>query len=179
MIVSLFAPQRSTKGSRAGDMVPGWTPWRWETSWCEFVETLRDSAALTADPADKLTVMALACSEFAPGTPRAKANVIGCDLLGFDFDDKCGATPGAWTFDPLVSFMEGYCVPYLVHTTASCREASHCLRLYLPLDRRVLPNEFPQVWRAFSTWLGSVADESTKDESRMFFEPRRCPPCQR
>lgn len=173
MIVSLFEPKKITKGDRADSVVPGWVPYHWKTTWAEFVETLRDTAAIEADPAHKSAVMSFSCAEFAAGTNRAKANVLGCDLIGFDFDDKIGDTAAAWKFDALVEFMEQAGVSFLVHTTASCRKAAHCLRLLLPLDRRVGSTEYPQVWSAYNEWLGSVADAATKDVSRLFFEPRK------
>lgn len=173
MIVSLFKPHRINRGDRAGSVVPGWMPTRWDTTWSDFVGVLRDTAAIEADPADKASVTSFSCAEFAPGANRSKAGVLGCDLIGFDFDDKTGDTPGAWKFEALSSFMEQAGVPFVIHTTASCKSNAHCLRLIMPLDRRVGPAEYPQVWRAFANWLGNVADEATKDASRLFFEPRR------
>jgi hypothetical protein len=173
VIVSIFEPQKITKGDRAGSVVPGWVPTRWETTWSDFVDVLRDTTAMEADPADKASVTSFSCAEFAPGFNRSKAGVLGCDLIGFDFDDKTGDTPGAWRFEALETFMEQAGVPFAIHTTASCKSNAHCLRLLMPLDRRVGPAEYPQVWRAFAKWLGNVADEATKDASRLFFEPRR------
>lgn len=172
MIVSLFSPHTIRMGDRAGSVVPGWLPVRWETTWAEFLEVLRETSLLPADPAEKNRVTSYSCAEFASGFNRSKEGVLGCDLIGFDFDDKTGDTPGAWRFDALVDFLDQQGAPYLVHTTASCTEAAQCLRLLLPLDRRVSAADYAQVWRSFSDWLGSVADEATKDASRLFFEPR-------
>ena len=172
MIVSLFEPHVIKGGDRAGDIVPGVVPSRWETTWSEFVATLQETAAVAADPIDKMKSMTLSCAEFAPGTKRSKSTVLGCDAIGFDFDNKDGADRDAWTFDALVAFLQQQAVPFVVHTTASSTETEQCLRLFLPMDRRVEPSEFPTVWRAFATWLRSLGDEATKDESRVFFEPR-------
>lgn len=169
MIVSLFSPH----STRAGQVVPGFRPCRWEATWPEFVSAMHASSKVPADRADKMKVLSISMAEFVPDTNRAKANVVGVDWIAFDFDDKTGLSKDAWKFDDLVAFLEPMLIPFVVYTTASSTLEGHCLRLVMPFDRRVSAEEFPRIWLSFNHWLRSVADAQTKDASRLFFEPRQ------
>ena len=50
-----------------------------------------------------------------------------------------------------------------------------CFRVIFPINRTILPVEYPDVWRALFTQFDGLADRAAKDVSRIFYAPS-CPP---
>lgn len=173
MIVSMFGTHMVTKGERAGEIVPGFRPYRASCGWSELVDMLRTASEVETDPADKARTYAISMAEFEEGRNRGNDFALGADWVGLDIDNKDGAVPDAWTVDGLAGWLDDEGVTYVIYTTASSRVGRECMRLLMPLSERVGPLEWTTFWTGCNEWLRGKVDQQTKDIARLFFEPRK------
>lgn len=172
MIVSLFGTHMLTKGEKAGEIVPGFRPYRAECSWSEFVEMLRAASEIETDPCDKVSTYSISMAEFEPDKNRGNNFALGADWIGIDIDNKEGLVPDPWTVDSLAAWLNDQGVTHVIYTTSSSRAGRECMRLLMPLSERVGPLEWTSFWLGCNEWLDRKMDLQTKDIARLLFEPR-------
>lgn len=105
---------------------------------------------------------------YTEGTTRANANVLewaGWAALDVDRADK-----------PLDEMLEPYRPYYFVcYSTASSTEEKPKFRVVFPLTSPVKNKEIRHFWYALNKHFGGMADEQTKDLSRMYYVPAQYP----
>ncbi|QJR03503.1 hypothetical protein HH800_15745 [Sphingobium yanoikuyae] len=173
MIVSLFGTHVVAKGEKAGEIVPGFRPYRAECSWSEFVEMLRAASEIETDRCNKVSTYSISMAEFEPDKNRGNNFALGADWIGIDIDNKEGLVPDPWTFDSLAAWLDEQGVTHVIYTTSSSREGRECMRLLMPLSERVGPLEWTGFWLGCNEWLRGKMDPQTKDIARLLFEPRK------
>lgn len=105
---------------------------------------------------------------YAEGTTRANANVLqwaGWAALDVDRADK-----------PLDDMLEPYRQYYFIcYSTASSTVEKPKFRVLFPLTCAVGNKEIRHFWYALNKHFGGMADEQTKDLSRMYYVPAQYP----
>jgi hypothetical protein len=105
---------------------------------------------------------------YAEGTTRANANVLqwaGWAALDVDRADK-----------PLDDMLEPYRQYYFIcYSTASSTVEKPKFRVLFPLTCPVGNKEIRHFWYALNKHFGGMADEQTKDLSRMYYVPAQYP----
>lgn len=153
---------------------------RWpskEMLWSEFVkkcelpirteETLADYLKSNKSVQDDLKdVGGFVGGTFRNGI-RNKRNVLSRDLVTLDFD----SIPAGGTLDVLAA-VDALGVAYTVYSTRKHQESAPRLRIVLPSDRTMSPDEYEPVARKIAEKIGmSYADPTTFDISRLFYWP--------
>lgn len=111
---------------------------------------------------------------FVGGTlndPHRKAvNVTGRDLITLDFDN----IPG-WQSDQVTARVEALRCNYCIYSTRKHSPAKPRLRIIIPLDRTVTPDEYEPIARRLAQQIGiEMADKTTFDVSRLMYWPSAC-----
>jgi predicted P-loop ATPase len=111
---------------------------------------------------------------FVGGTlrdPHRKAvNVTGRDLITLDFDN----IPG-WQSDMVAARVEALNCNYCIYSTRKHSPAKPRLRIIIPLDRTVTPDEYEPIARRLAQQIGiEMADKTTFDVSRLMYWPSCC-----
>lgn len=102
---------------------------------------------------------------------RRKANaVIGRDIITLDFDN----VPG-WQTDTVVGKVEELGCSYAVYSTRKHTPASPRLRVVMPTDRTMTPDEYEPCARRVAAHIGiGMADPTTFDVCRLMYWPSCC-----
>lgn len=155
--------------------------WRPESlSWQDFCERLRTSRPLTCAYNDYLRLQkpqqdALKdVGGFMGGTlngPRRKAAAVtGRDLVTLDFD----SIPTGQT-EALLQKVHALGCAYAVYSTAKHCPNNPRLRVIVPLDRTVTPDEYEPLARRIAEHIGMEwADPTTFEASRLMYWPTHC-----
>ena len=104
-------------------------------------------------------------------SPRRKAgNVTGRDLITLDFDN----IPG-WQTDAVIAKMDALHCGYCVYSTRKHVPERPRLRIIVPTDRTMTPDEYEPCARRVAAHVGiGMADPSTFELSRLFYFPTCC-----
>ena len=104
------------------------------------------------------------------GSRRKANNVTGRDIITLDFDN----IPG-WQTDSIIAKMDGLNQSYCIYSTRKHTPAAPRLRIVVPLDRTVTPDEYEPCARRMAQHIGiSMADPTTFEASRLMFWPTCC-----
>lgn len=104
------------------------------------------------------------------GTRRKAANVLGRDIITLDFDN----IPG-WGTDMIAAKTDALNCSYCIYSTRKHTAAKPRLRVILPLDRTVSPDEYEPIARRIAQQIGiECADKTTFDVSRLMYWPSKC-----
>lgn len=104
------------------------------------------------------------------GTRRKAANVTGRDVVTLDLDNI--QPYGAENVDAKVKSLG---INYCIYSTRKHTPAKPRLRIILPLDRTVAPNEYEPIARRLAQQIGiDMADRTTFDVSRLMYWPSKC-----
>lgn len=104
------------------------------------------------------------------GTRRKAANVLGRDIITLDFDN----IPG-WGSDNITARTEALGCSYCIYSTRKHTQAKPRLRVIIPLDRTVTPDEYEPIARRIAQQIGiECADKTTFDVSRLMYWPSKC-----
>lgn len=104
------------------------------------------------------------------GTRRKAANVTGRDIITLDFDN----IPG-WQADTVTAKVEALRCGYCIYSTRKHTPAKPRLRIIIPLDRSVTPDEYEPIARRIAQQIGiEMADKTTFDVSRLMYWPSKC-----
>ena len=101
-------------------------------------------------------------------SPRRKAiNVTGRDIITLDFDN----VPG-WQPDTVIGKVEALGCSYAVYSTRKHTPATPRLRVVIPFDRTVTPDEYEPCARRVAAHIGiSMADPTTFETCRLMYWP--------
>lgn len=101
-------------------------------------------------------------------SPRRKAiNVTGRDIITLDFDN----VPG-WQTDTVIGKVEALGCSYAVYSTRKHTPATPRLRVVIPFDRTVTPDEYEPCARRVAAHIGiSMADPTTFETCRLMYWP--------
>ena len=104
------------------------------------------------------------------GLRRKAENVVGRDLITLDFDN----VPG-WQTELVVSKTEELLCSYCIYSTRKHSPDAPRLRVILPLDRTVTPDEYEPCARRVAAFIGiGMADPTTFQSHRLMFWPSCC-----
>ena len=111
---------------------------------------------------------------FVGGTlngPRRKANnMVGRDIITLDFDN----VPG-WQTDLVVEKMEALDCSYCIYSTRKHTPSAPRLRVVIPFDRTVTPDEYEPCARRVAAHIGiGMADPTTFETCRLMYWPSCC-----
>lgn len=102
---------------------------------------------------------------------RRKANsMIGRDIITLDFDN----IPG-WKTDMIIAKMEELGCGYAVYSTRKHTPSAPRLRVVIPFDRTVTPDEYEPCARRVAAHIGiGMADPTTFEACRLMYWPSCC-----
>ncbi len=102
---------------------------------------------------------------------RRKANAItGRDVITLDFDN----IPG-WFTDTIIGKLDGLGVSYCLYSTRKHAPNAPRLRVLVPTDRTMLPDEYEPCARRVAEYIGiNMADPTTFEVSRLMYFPSCC-----
>ena len=104
------------------------------------------------------------------GQRRKAENITGRDLISLDFDN----IPG-WQTDAIIGKAEELGCSYCVYSTRKHHPAAPRLRLIVPLDRTVTPDEYEPCARRVADCIGiAMADPTTFQAHRLMYWPSCC-----
>ena len=104
------------------------------------------------------------------GARRKAENVTGRDIVTLDFDN----VPG-WQTDLIVNQIEGLGCSYGIYSTRKHAPSAPRLRLIVPLDRTVTPDEYEPCARRVAAHVGiAMADPTTFQAHRLMYWPSCC-----
>ena len=104
------------------------------------------------------------------GLRRKANNVTGRDIVTLDFDN----IPG-WQTQTVINKVEELNCSYCVYSTRKHTEGAPRLRIIIPLDRTVTPDEYEPCARRIASQIGiSMADPTTFEVSRLMYWPSCC-----
>lgn len=104
------------------------------------------------------------------GGRRKAANVTGRDVITLDFDNIPGWQTGA-VVDKLNELKTGYCV----YSTRKHAPNAPRLRVLIPTDRTMTPDEYEPCARRMAAYIGiEMADPTTFEVSRLMYWPSCC-----
>lgn len=104
------------------------------------------------------------------GTHRKGANVTGRDVITLDFDN----IPGLQS-DAVTAKADALGCSYCIYSTRKHTPAAPRLRIIIPLDRTVAPDEYEPIARRIAQHIGiEMADKTTFDVSRLMYWPSKC-----
>ena len=100
--------------------------------------------------------------------PRRKANnVTGRDIITLDFDN----IPG-WQTEAVIAKVEELGCSYCVYSTRKHTPSAPRLRIVIPIDRTVTPDEYEPCARRVASQIGiSMADPTTFEVCRLMYWP--------
>lgn len=101
------------------------------------------------------------------GTRRKANNVTGRDIITLDFDN----IPG-WQTEDVIAKVEALSCSFCVYSTRKHTPARPRLRVIVPLDRTVTPDEYEPCARRVASSIGiSMADPTTFEVCRLMYWP--------
>ena len=101
---------------------------------------------------------------------RSKANVTGRDIITLDFDN---IPPNGIEF--IERRIKAMNINYCIYSTRKHTPAKPRLRIIIPLDRSVTPNEYEPIARRIAQQIGiDMADKTTYDINRLMYWPSKC-----
>ncbi len=104
------------------------------------------------------------------GQRRKANNMTGRDIITLDFDN----VPG-WQSDLVVSKVEELGCSYCIYSTRKQTPAAPRLRIIIPLDRTVTPDEYEPCARRVAAHIGiGMADPTTFETCRLMYWPSCC-----
>lgn len=103
--------------------------------------------------------------------PRRKANnVIGRDIITLDFDN----VPG-WQTEQIIEKMDELKCSYCIYSTRKHVPSAPRLRIVIPFDRTVTPDEYEPCARRVAAHIGiGMADPTTFETCRLMYWPSCC-----
>ncbi len=104
------------------------------------------------------------------GQRRKANNMVGRDIITLDFDN----IPG-WQTELIVTKMEELGCSYCIYSTRKHTPAAPRLRVVVPLDRTVTPDEYEPCARRVAAHIGiGMADPTTFETCRLMYWPSCC-----
>ncbi len=104
------------------------------------------------------------------GMRRKSSNVLGRDIVTLDFDN----IPG-WQTQAVIDKVDELNCSYCVYSTRKHTEGAPRLRILIPLDRTVTPDEYEPCARRIADQIGiTMADPSTFEACRLMYWPSCC-----
>lgn len=104
------------------------------------------------------------------GQRRKAENVIGRDLISLDFDN----IPG-WQTEDIVAKADKLGCGFCIYSTRKHSPAAPRLRLIVPFDRTVTPDEYEPCARRVAEFIGiNMADPTTFQSHRLMYWPSCC-----
>lgn len=104
------------------------------------------------------------------GQRRKANNMVGRDIITLDFDN----IPG-WQTELVVTKMEELGCSYCIYSTRKHTPAAPRLRVVVPLDRTVTPDEYEPCARRVAAHIGiGMADPTTFETCRLMYWPSCC-----
>lgn len=104
------------------------------------------------------------------GRRRKSNNVIGRDIITLDFDN----VPG-WQTDLIIDKMNELNCSYCIYSTRKHTPAAPRLRVVVPFDRTVTPDEYEPCARRVAAHIGiGMADPTTFEVCRLMYWPSCC-----
>lgn len=105
------------------------------------------------------------------GKRRKTLDVIGRDLVTLDFDHISNAD----SMNVLLDHVRAIGCCYAVYSTRSHHPDTPRLRVVIPTDKTMTPDEYEPVSRKVAEWIGmEMADTSTFDINRLMYWPSCC-----
>ena len=131
-------------------------------------ETYAEYAVMKKAQQDELKDCAGGFVGGALNNPRRKSgNVVGRDIVTLDFDN----IPG-WQTDLVIKKMEELGCSYAVYSTRKHAPSAPRLRVIVPFDRTVTPDEYEPCARRVAAHIGiGMADPTTFELARLFYFP--------
>jgi len=104
------------------------------------------------------------------GLRRKNCNVTGRDIITLDLDTiPAGAT------NDVIRRVEALGCGYCIYSTRKHQPSAPRLRVLLPLDRTVTPDEYEPIARKMAEYIGmEFADPTTFELARLFYYPTCC-----
>lgn len=151
-----------------------------ETSWLDFVERLKKPVRSTETYEEYLKLPKQRQDElkdvggFVGGTfknnRRKAANVLGRDLITLDLDN----IPAGQTED-IIKRVDGLCCAAVIYSTRKHSGYTPRLRIILPTQRRMSPDEYEPIARKVAALIGiEFCDPTTFEASRLMYWPSAC-----
>ncbi|OWW18363.1 DNA primase family protein [Noviherbaspirillum denitrificans] len=125
--------------------------------WQELVQMLSEHEVRA-----KKDGLAFSGAKYAPGTTRANHNVIELSLAVLDVDDG--------NKEMVIANCQRLRWPCVIYSTFKNSSGNRFRVVVLP-SRPIKPAEWRKVWAAMCHMLGTKADTSARDESRIFYTP--------
>lgn len=133
-------------------------------------ETLQEYTAMKKTQQDALKDVGGFVGGSLNGPRRKAAGMTGRDLVTLDFDN----VPG-WKTDDIVGKVELLGCSYCVYSTRKHTAAKPRLRVVIPLDQTVTPEEYEPVARRIAAHIGiDMADPTTFEACRLMYWPSCC-----
>lgn len=133
-------------------------------------ETLADYLALPKGKQDDLKDVGGFVAGTLNGTRRKQGNVTGRDIVTLDLD----SIPNGGT-DDVLRRVNGLGCGFCVYSTRKHHPTAPRLRVLIPLDRTVTPDEYEPIARRLAEWIGlEFADPSTFEPGRLMYWPSCC-----
>lgn len=133
-------------------------------------ETMQDYLRMKKTQQDDLKDVGGYVGGSLSGGRRKADAVTGRDLVTLDFDN----IPG-WQTEMLIDNVDGLGCGYCVYSTRKHTASAPRLRVVIPLDRTVTPDEYEPVARRIAERIGiGMADPTTFEASRLMFWPSCC-----
>ena len=152
-----------------------WT--RTETMWSEFInrlsqpirtqETVAEYHQLSKSEQGKLKDIGGFVGGSLNGLQRKAINVTGRDLITLDLDS---IMPGET--DNVVRTVDSLGMAYVIYSTRSHTEHRPRLRVVIPTDRTMTPDEYEPIARKMAELIGiGMMDSTTFEASRLMYWP--------
>lgn len=133
-------------------------------------ETLQEYMHLSKDEQATLKDVGGFVGGTLRGARRKAADVTGRDLITLDFDN----IPG-WKTDEVVAKVRALGCGFCIYSTRKHDPAKPRLRIIIPLDRTVTPDEYEPCARRVAAYIGiGMADKTTFEPGRLMYWPSCC-----
>lgn len=133
-------------------------------------ETLAEYMAMKKAQQDDLKDVGGFVGGALNGLRRKANNMIGRDIITLDFDN----IPG-WKTDMVIAKMEELECGYAVYSTRKHTPSAPRLRVVVPFDRTVAPDEYEPCARRVAAHIGiGMADPTTFEVCRLMYWPSCC-----
>lgn len=133
-------------------------------------ETLQEYSHLKKSQQDELKDVGGFVGGSLKGNRRKANNMTGRDVITLDFDN----VPG-WQTDLVISKMNELNCSYCIYSTRKHTPAAPRLRVVIPFDRTVTPDEYEPCARRVAAHIGiGMADPTTFETCRLMYWPSCC-----
>lgn len=134
------------------------------------VETLAAYVKMKKSQQDDLKDVGGFVAGALSGGRRKASAVTGRDVITLDFDN----VPG-WYTDTVISTLDGLNCNYCVYSTRKHAPNAPRLRVLIPTDRTMTPDEYEPCARRMAEYIGiGMADPTTFEVSRLMYWPSCC-----